>query len=55
MNQLIEISECHFIHVAKPNFTATKGCVALKKNNLIKLIKRLKYKGKDILKSITKD
>ena len=35
-----------FIHVAKPNFTATKGCVALKKNNLIKLIKKIKKNTK---------
>ena len=35
-----------FIHVATPNFTATKGCVALKKNNLIKLIKKIKKNTK---------
>ena len=30
-----------FIHVAKNNFKKTEGCVALKKINLIKLIKEI--------------
>ena len=30
-----------FIHVAKNNFKKTKGCVAIKKINLIKLIKKI--------------
>lgn len=30
-----------FIHIAKNNFGATEGCVALKKNNLKKIIKKL--------------
>ena len=30
-----------FIHVAKNNFKKTKGCVAIKKINLIKLIKEI--------------
>ena len=30
-----------FIHVAKNNFKKTKGCVAIKKLNLIKLIKKI--------------
>ena len=29
--------EAIFIHIAKNNFGATEGCVALKKNNLKKL------------------
>ena len=30
-----------FIHIAKKNFRKTEGCVAIKKNNLIKLIKEI--------------
>jgi len=30
-----------FIHVAKNNFKKTKGCVAIKKQNLIKLLKEI--------------
>ena len=30
-----------FIHVAKNGFKSTKGCVAIKKLNLIKLIKKI--------------
>ena len=30
-----------FIHIAKNNFTKTAGCVAIKKTNLIKLIKEI--------------
>ena len=30
-----------FIHVAKNNFKKTEGCVAIKKQNLIKLIKKI--------------
>ena len=30
-----------FIHVAKNNFKKTEGCVAIKKQNLIKLIKEI--------------
>jgi len=30
-----------FIHVAKNNFKSTKGCVAIKKINLIKLIREI--------------
>ena len=30
-----------FIHVAKNNFKSTEGCVAIKKLNLIKLIKEI--------------
>ena len=30
-----------FIHVAKKNFKKTKGCVAIKKTNLMKLIKEI--------------
>ncbi len=31
-----------FIHVAKKNFKKTEGCIAIKKNYLIKIIKELK-------------
>ena len=31
-----------FIHVAKRNYKKTKGCVALKKEHLLKIIKKLK-------------
>jgi len=31
-----------FIHVAKRNFKSTEGCVAIKKVELIKMIKKLK-------------
>ena len=30
-----------FIHVAKNNFKKTEGCVAIKKQNLIKLLKEI--------------
>jgi len=30
-----------FIHVAKKNYQSTQGCVALKKNNLMKLISKI--------------
>ncbi len=31
-----------FIHVARKNFQKTEGCIALKKNSLLKIIKELK-------------
>ena len=31
-----------FIHVARKNFKKTEGCVALKKTQLIKIIKKIK-------------
>ncbi len=30
-----------FIHITKKNYQPTKGCIALKKNNLIKLISKI--------------
>jgi L,D-peptidoglycan transpeptidase YkuD (ErfK/YbiS/YcfS/YnhG family) len=30
-----------FIHVTRKNYQPTKGCIALKKNNLIKLISKI--------------
>ena len=33
-----------FIHVAKKNYSSTEGCVALKKNDLLKLIRNLTKK-----------
>ena len=38
-----------FIHIAKNNFGATEGCVALKKNNLKKIIKKLNKNIKVII------
>ena len=35
-----------FIHVAKKNYENTKGCVAVKKNELIKIIKNLTKNSK---------
>ena len=35
-----------FIHVAKKNYKKTEGCIALKKADLLKLIKELKYTTK---------
>ena len=35
-----------FIHIAKKNYDATEGCVAIKKINLLKLIKILKRNTK---------
>ena len=33
-----------FIHVAKKNYSSTEGCVAVKKNDLLKLIRNLTKK-----------
>ena len=38
-----------FIHVAKKNYKKTKGCVALKKIDLLKIIKDLKKNTKVII------
>ena len=38
-----------FIHVAKRNFTPTKGCVAISKKNLLYLIERISKKTKIII------
>jgi L,D-peptidoglycan transpeptidase YkuD (ErfK/YbiS/YcfS/YnhG family) len=38
-----------FIHVANKNYKKTAGCVALKKSNLIKLIKKIKKRTKVII------
>ena len=35
-----------FIHVAKKNYKKTEGCVALKKIDLLKILKQLKKKTK---------
>ena len=35
-----------FIHIVKNNYKSTEGCIALKKNELIKLIKNLKNNTK---------
>jgi L,D-peptidoglycan transpeptidase YkuD (ErfK/YbiS/YcfS/YnhG family) len=38
-----------FIHVAKKNYKKTKGCIALKKTNLIYLVKKIKKNTKVII------
>ena len=38
-----------FIHIAKNNFSATEGCVALKKNKLKKIINKLNKNIKVII------
>jgi L,D-peptidoglycan transpeptidase YkuD (ErfK/YbiS/YcfS/YnhG family) len=35
-----------FLHIAKKNYQKTKGCVALKKNHLIKLLSTIKKNTK---------
>ena len=35
-----------FIHVAKKNYKKTKGCIAIKKNELLEIIKKLKSNTK---------
>jgi L,D-peptidoglycan transpeptidase YkuD (ErfK/YbiS/YcfS/YnhG family) len=35
-----------FIHVAKENYTSTKGCVAIKKIELVQLLRNIKKKTK---------
>ncbi len=34
-----------FIHVATKNYKKTEGCVAIKKNDLLKLLKKIKLKS----------
>ena len=38
-----------FLHVSKKNYSPTKGCVAIKKNQLIKIVKTLKRNSKIII------
>ena len=38
-----------FIHIAKNNFKSTKGCIAIKKNPLLKIIKEIKPNTKVII------
>ena len=35
-----------FIHIIKKNYSATKGCIAIKKKDLIKLISQINKKTK---------
>ena len=35
-----------FIHVAKKNYKKTEGCIAIKKNELLKLIRKIKISTK---------
>jgi L,D-peptidoglycan transpeptidase YkuD (ErfK/YbiS/YcfS/YnhG family) len=39
-----------FIHIAKKNYKSTAGCIALKKNNLLKLIKIIDTNTKIFIK-----
>ena len=41
MNPIKNKGSAIFIHVAKNNFRKTEGCVAIKKQNLIKIVKKL--------------
>ena len=38
-----------FIHIAKKGYKKTAGCISLKKNDLIKLVKKIKKKTKVII------
>ena len=38
-----------FLHVSKKNYSPTKGCIAIKKNQLIKIVKTLKKNSKIII------
>ena len=35
-----------FIHIAKNNYSKTKGCVAIKKTELLKIVKEIKINTK---------
>ena len=35
-----------FIHIAKKNYSPTKGCIALRKKNLLELLKTINQKTK---------
>ena len=38
-----------FIHLAKKNYKKTEGCVAIKKNHLLQIVKRINVKTKVIV------
>ncbi len=40
-----------FIHIAKKNYKKTKGCIALKKNHILKLIKTINSNTKVIIEN----
>ena len=40
-----------FIHVAKKNYKKTEGCIALKKNHILKLIKTINSKTKVVIEN----
>ena len=40
-----------FIHVAKKNYKKTEGCIALRKNHILKLIKAINSKTKVIIEN----
>ena len=39
-----------FLHICKPNFEGTEGCVAIEKKNIIELVKRIDSDTKIIIK-----
>ncbi len=39
-----------FLHICKPNFEGTEGCIAIEKKNMIKLAKRIDTKTELIIK-----
>ena len=40
-----------FIHIAKKNYKKTEGCIALKKNHILKLIKTINNKTKVVIEN----
>ena len=40
-----------FIHISKQNYESTKGCIALKKKDLIKIISKLTKNTKVLINS----
>ena len=38
-----------FIHLAKKNYKKTEGCIAIKKNQLLKIIKEIKINTKVVI------
>ena len=40
-----------FLHISKPNFDGTEGCIAIEKNNIIELSKKIDLETKLIIKS----
>ena len=40
-----------FLHISKPNFEGTEGCIAIKKESIIKLAKKIDLRTKLIIKN----